>query len=200
MMLHAPSLRHADGRRRCWACRWRSRSSAPRPGALIAGGPVACATGALFVWIVWQDLATFTISDAALLAVAAQAFAFRWSSASAEGEAPWRAFAANRARRRALRRHAAAVSRGVLSPERRRRAGARDVKLAAAGALLVGSVGFSWALFAARPGLPLPPSAPCGLLHPGGCARTASPSVPCWPRPFGTVWLIEQALPRLSGG
>ncbi len=119
------------------------------PGDLLPVALVAGATGALVVWIVWQDLATFTISDAALLAVAALGFAFRWSSAAADGEAPWHALAAIAldvglcGGMLLLFREAYYRLKGVDG------LGLGDVKLAAAGALLVGGVGFSWALFAA---------------------------------------------------
>ncbi len=198
MTLHVPSLRRAE-----WA--------APVVGALLAvailraapGGfmplaLVACATGALVVWIVWQDLATFTISDAALLSIAALAFAFRWSISSAEGEAPWHALSAIAldvglcGGMLLLFREAFYRLKGIDG------LGFGDVKLAAAGALLVGGIGFSWALFAAS----------LACIAAVGAARLLRPRQACSDRlAFGAalapaiwmVWLIEQALPRLSG-
>ncbi len=166
------------------------------PGAWISVMLVAGATGALVVWIVWQDLATFTISDAAVLAVAALAFAFRWSSAMAEGEAPGHAAAAIAldvglcGGLLLLFREAYYRLKGVDG------LGLGDVKLAAAGALLVGGVGFSWALFAASlAGLALVGVA--RLLRRAPAGRLAFGAVLA-PAIWG-VWLIEQALPRLAG-
>ncbi len=166
------------------------------PGALLPVALVAGATGALVVWIVWQDLATFTISDAAVLAVAALAFAFRWSSAAAEGEAPWHAAAAIAldvglcGGLLLLFREVYYRLKGVDG------LGLGDVKLAAAGALLVGGVGFSWALFAASlAGLALVGVA--RLRHHVPAERLAFGAVLA-PAVWG-VWLIEQALPRLAG-
>ena len=167
------------------------------PGDLLPVALVAGATGALVVWIVWQDLATFTISDAALLAVAALALAFRWSIAAAAGEAPWHALAAIAldvglcGGMLLVFREAYYRLKGVDG------LGLGDVKLAAAGALLVGGVGFSWALFAAS----------LAGLAAVGVARLLRPGHPQADRlAFGAVlapavwavWLIEQA-PRLAG-
>ena len=94
MKLLAPNLRCA-----AWAAPVLGASLAvailrAAPGDLMPVALIACALSVLVAWIIWQDLATFTISDAALLAVGALAFAARWSSASAEGEKPWHALAA----------------------------------------------------------------------------------------------------------
>ena len=61
----------------------RAAPASPLPLALASAS-----IGLLVVWIVWQDLSTFTISDAALAAMAVVAFAFRWSGAMGEDEAP----------------------------------------------------------------------------------------------------------------
>lgn len=165
------------------------------PGELLPVALVAGATGALVVWIVWQDLSTFTISDAALLAVSALALAFRWSSAAAGGEAPWHIALALAldvglcGGMLLLFREAYYRLKGVDG------LGLGDVKLAAAGALLVGGVGFSWALFAASVA-GLAAVAVAKLLRRAPADRLAfgavlAPAV--W-----AVWLIEQA-PRLLG-
>ena len=165
----------------------------PLPLALAAA-----ATGALVVWIVWQDLATFTISDAALAAVAAIGFACRWSRAMGDGESPWRALAAFGidvvlcGGTLLVFREAYYRLKGVDG------LGLGDVKLAAAGALLVGGVGFSWALFAASLA-GLAAVAASRLIRPRRARgdRLAFGALLA-PALWG-VWLIEQALPRLIG-
>ena len=166
----------------------------PLPLALAAA-----ATGALVVWIVWQDLSTFTISDAALVSLAVVAVAYRWSGTIGEGEAPGRALAAMAVDVTLcggfplLFREAYYRLKGVDG------LGLGDVKLAAAGALLVGGVGFSWALLAASL---------AGLVAVAG-SRLVRPARARAERiAFGAllapalwgVWLIGQALPRLGGG
>lgn len=196
MIGFAPSLRRAE-----WAAPVLGMVLAvavlhSTPGALLPVASVACATGALVVWIVWQDLATFTISDAAVLAVAVVALAFRWSGAMADDEAPWRAGASIAldvglcGGMLLLFREAYYRLKGVDG------LGLGDVKLAAAGALLVGCVGFSWALFAASlAGLALVGVA--RLRRRAPAARLAFGAVLA-PAVWG-VWLIEQALPRFAG-
>ena len=199
MMSLAPGLRRAEWAAPVLGAFLAAAILCAAPGALMSVALVACATGALFVWIVWQDLATFTISDAALLAVAALAFAFRWSSASAEGEAPWRAFAAIAldvglcGGMLLLFREAYYRLKGIDG------LGLGDVKLAAAGALLVGSVGFSWALFAASLAC-LAAVGALRLLHPRRVRADRLAFGAVLAPAIWTVWLIEQALPRLSGG
>ncbi len=171
----------------------RAAPDGPLPLALAA-----VTTGGLVIWIVWQDLATFTISDAALTAVAVVALAFRWSTDLSDGEAP---------------RHALAtigidvvLCGGTLLVFREAYyrlkgtdgLGLGDVKLAAAGALLVGCVGFSWALFAAS----LAGLAAVGasrLIHPGTAqADRLAFGAMLAPALWG-VWVIEQVFPRLIG-
>lgn len=181
---------------------------APMLGALMAlailraapGGPLpvvlaAIALGALVVWIVWQDLSTFTISDAALLAIAALGLALRWSNVSTEGEALWHALLSIAldvglcGGMLLLFREAYYRLKGVDG------LGLGDVKLAAAGALLVGGIGFAWALFAAS----LAGLAAVGVSRLVGVApmeRLAFGAVLA-PALLG-VWLIEQ-VPRLAG-
>ncbi len=197
MTAFAPSLRRAEWAAPVLGVLLAVAVLRAAPGDLLPVVLVAGATGALVVWIVWQDLATFTISDAALLAVAALGFAFRWSSAATEGEAPWHALAAIAldvglcGGMLLLFREAYYRLKGVDG------LGLGDVKLAAAGALLVGGVGFSWALFAAS----------LAGLAAVGAARLIRPGQPRADRlAFGAVlapavwavWLIEQA-PHLTG-
>lgn len=195
----APSLRHAE-----WAA---PVLGVPIAVAILHAAPddltpvalVACATGALFVWITWQDLATFTISDAALLAVAAIAFAFRLSSASAYGEAPWHAVAAIAldvglcGGMLLLFREAYYRLKGVDG------LGLGDVKLSAVGALLAGGVGFSWALFGASLAC-LTAVGVMQLFYPGRMRTDRLAFGAALAPAIWIVWLIEQALPRLSGG
>ncbi len=154
-------------------------------------------TGALVVWIVWQDLLTFTISDAAVVALASLAASLRWGEASALGVPPLRVGLSAMLD--------VALCGGTLLMFReifyRLRGvdglGLGDVKLAAAGALLIGGVGFSWALFAAS----------VAGLAAVATARLAG-RVPAERLAFGAVlapaiwgvWLLEQALPRLGVG
>lgn len=110
---------------------------------------VTLAVGALAVWIAVQDLKVFTISDSAILAIAVLAIAYRWSAAALAGDAaPPTLLAVGLD---------SVLPGGMLLLFRevyyRRKGfdglGLGDVKLAAAGGLLVGAAGFSWALFAA---------------------------------------------------
>lgn len=192
----APSLRRAE-----WA--------APVLGVLVAAAilrtapgalPLALAAvaiGALVLWIVWQDLATFTISDAALVAVAAVAVALRWSSAAADGEAPWHALAGAAldvllcGGMLLLFREAYYRLKGVDG------LGLGDVKLAAVGALLVGGIGFSWALFAASLA-GLAAVATARMLRPDGAHAERLAFGAVLAPALWAVWLIEQA-PRLTG-
>ena len=110
---------------------------------------MAVAAGLLTVWIAWQDVRTFTISDAAVLTLAILALAYRWFSAAQLGDPPLQTCLALV--------FDAALPGGMLLAFReiyyRRKGidgiGFGDVKLAAAGGLFVGTLGFSWALFAA---------------------------------------------------
>lgn len=194
----APGLRRAE-----WAV--------PLLGALLGlavlrltpGGPAALAitagsVGALVVWIAWQDLLTFTIPDGALAAVAALGFASRWASAAAVGAAPGRVLATF-----ALD---VVVCGGLLLLFRelyyRRKGvdglGLGDCKLAAAGALLVGGAGFSWALFAASLA-GLGAVAAARLLRPAEAPERLAFGAVLAPA-LWIVWLVEEALPRLAGG
>ena len=119
------------------------------PPSAPAATMTAVAVGGLVGWIAWQDRKTFTIPDAALLALASIAIAWRWSEAAGLGDASLSSALAIGLD--------AALPGGALLAFRevyfRRKGhdgiGFGDVKLAASGGMLVGVVGFSWALFAA---------------------------------------------------
>ena len=198
MIALAPGLRRAE-----WAVPalsiilavviLRAAPDSPLPLALAA-----VATGGLVIWIVWQDLSTLTISDAALAAVAVVALAFRWSTGLSDGEAPRHALAAIGidvvfcGGTLLVFREAYYRLKGIDG------LGLGDVKLAAAGALLVGGIGFSWALFAASlAGLT---AVVASRLIPGGArADRLAFGAMLAPALWG-VWLIEQVFPRLVGG
>lgn len=122
-------------------------------GQLRSGTPivpvVALCVGATVLWIVWQDLKLFTISDLAVLTFAALAFAYRWDNAHVLGDPAYDTIMSI-----ALD---AFVPGAVLLLFRevyyRRKGydglGLGDVKLAAAGGILVGLLGFSYALLGA---------------------------------------------------
>ena len=171
----------------------RAAPDGPLPLALAA-----VTTGGLVIWIVWQDLSTFTISDAALAAVVVVALAFRWSTDLSDGEAP---------------KHALATigvdvvfCGGILLVFREAYyrlkgidgLGFGDVKLAAAGALLVGGVGFSWALFAASLAGLVAVSA-SRLIRPGHARADRLAFGALLAPALWAVWVIEQVLPRLVG-
>ena len=199
MIAIAPSLRRAEWAAPVLGAFLAAAILCAAPGELLPIALVACTTGALVVWIVWQDLATLTISDAALLAIAAVAFAFRWSNASGEGESSWHALVA------------IALDVGLcgglllLFRESHYRLkgvdglGLGDVKLAAVGALLVGGVGFSWALFGASLAC-LTAVGAIRLLHPKRTRKDRLAFGAVLAPAIWIVWLVEQALPRLSGG
>ena len=171
----------------------RAAPDGPLPIALAA-----VTIGAFVIWIVWQDLSTFTISDAALAAVAVVAFAFRWSTEMGDGEAPGHALAAIGidvmlcGGTLLLFREAYYRLKGTDG------LGLGDVKLGAAGALLVGGIGFSWALFAASlAGLAAVTAS--RLIHPDNArADRLAFGAMLAPALWG-VWVIEQVFPRLVG-
>ena len=186
--------------------------AAPLGGALLAaailraapGGPLpialaAAATGALVIWIVWQDLASFTISDAALVALAAIAFAIRWSDAMNDGEAPGGVLAAMAVDVTLCGGLFLAFREAYYRLKGIDGLGLGDVKLSAAGALLVGGVAFSFALVAASLA-GLAAVAASRLVRP---ARARADRIAFGallaPALWG-IWLIEQAFPRLGGG
>ena len=197
MTAFAPSLRRAEWAAPVLGVLLSVAILRAAPGELLPVALVAGAIGVLVVWIVWQDLSTFTISDAALLAVAALAFAFRWSSAAADGEARWHALAAIAldiglcGGMLLLFREAYYRLKGVDG------LGLGDVKLAAVGALLVGGVGFSWALFAASLAGMMAIAA-ARLLRPGHPRADRLAFGALLAPALWAVWLIEQA-PRLMG-
>lgn len=110
---------------------------------------VAFCIGGTVLWIVWQDLKLFTISDLAVLTFAALAFGYRWGIGRTIGEPAFATVTSI-----ALD---ALVPGAVLLAFReiyyRRKGydglGLGDVKLAAAGGILVGLLGFSYALLGA---------------------------------------------------
>lgn len=197
MIALAPGLRHAEWPAAALGVVLAAAILRVPSGEIGVSALAAVALGGLVLWIVWQDLATLTISDAALIATAAIGLALRWSGATARLEPPGHAALA------ALLDVALCGGTLLLFREAFYRLrgydglGLGDVKLAAAGALLVGGVGFSWALFAASAA--------------GIAAVTVSRfagRVPAARLAFGAVlapaiwgvWLIEQALPRLGAG
>lgn len=119
------------------------------PSQAVVVLAVTLAVGALAAWIAVQDLKTFTISDSAILTIAILAVAYRWSAATPSGDSVLETSLATGVD--------AILPGGMLLLFRevyyRRKGfdglGLGDVKLAAAGGLLVGAAGFSWALFAA---------------------------------------------------
>lgn len=167
------------------------------PLETLLGAGVALA--AVAVWIVWQDVKTLTISDAALLALAGMAVAIRWNEAASVGE-PVSSFLATIAVDALLPGGLLLLFREVYY---RRRGvdglGFGDVKLAAAGGLLVGTGAFAWALFAAS-ALALACVAACRLLLPGATLALADRLA------FGAflapatiaVWLVQQLPPLLA--
>ncbi len=118
------------------------------PG-LVATGIVALTLAVIGLRIIWQDLTDFTIPDAATLALGLIGLTVRIRDGSYLGEPPVATigFAALDA----------AICGGVLLALReayyRRRGhdgiGLGDVKLAAAGGVLLGTVGLSWAVLGA---------------------------------------------------
>ena len=120
-----------------------------QPDIGIASRAMAIGVGLLAAWIAWQDWRSFTIPDGAVVALAALAIGYRWAVAMQAGDAPLEAMAPLAID--------AVLPGGLLLAFRevyfRRRGfdgiGLGDVKLAAAGAVLVGTIGFSWALLAA---------------------------------------------------
>ena len=198
MIALAPGLRRAE-----WAAPVLSMILAvvilrAAPDSSLPLALAAVTTGGLVVWIVWQDLSTFTISDAALAAVAVVALAFRWSTELSDGEAPKHALATIGidvvfcGGTLLVFREAYYRLKGIDG------LGLGDVKLAAAGALLVGGIGFSWALFAASLA-GLAAVAASRLINPGDARsdRLAFGAVLA-PALWG-VWMIEQVFPRLVG-
>ena len=115
----------------------------------VATGIVALALGVIGLWIVWQDLADYTIPDAATLALGLIGLTGKISDGAYLGESPivTIGFAALDA----------AICGGVLLALReafyRLRGhdgiGLGDVKLTAAGGVLLGTVGLSWAVLGA---------------------------------------------------
>jgi prepilin signal peptidase PulO-like enzyme (type II secretory pathway) len=119
------------------------------PNLLVANGALTLAIAPLVVWIAWRDVKHFTISDAAVLAIGGLAVAARWEAAR---------YAAQPIGDTLLAIGVDALAPGGLlllfrEIYYRRRGydglGLGDVKLATAGGILVGVVGFSWALFGA---------------------------------------------------
>ena len=176
-----------------------ARSTMP---VLPATGVVGAAVAALVAWIVWQDLRSFTVSDAAVLALAALGCAVRWSAAARADEPVSGALLAA-----ALD---AALCGGLLLLFRegyyRLRGfdglGLGDVKLGAAGAVLVSTTGFAVALFAASA---------AGLVFAAARHRLAPGRAPLERIAFGAalapafwvVWLVEATttlLPVAGGG
>ena len=116
------------------------------PAAL---GLVAVATGAVVAWIAWQDAIDLTIPDGAVIALAALGVGLRLADGSAAGE-PLAGTLGT------LALDAVLSGGGLLALREyyfRRHGqdgiGFGDVKLAAAGGLLVGTIAFAWALLAA---------------------------------------------------
>ena len=111
--------------------------------------PMAFALGLVVAWIAWQDIADFTIPDAAILALGGLGAAYRLADGASWGEP-----AAETTLRMGLD---LALCGGLLWLVRevyfRRRGhdglGFGDVKLAAAGGVLAGASGFAWALLGA---------------------------------------------------
>ena len=150
----------------------------------------------LVIWIVAQDLRSFTIADGAVIALAALALAARLAAGDPA----------------LLVGLDVLLSGGVLLAFReiyyRRRGvdglGLGDVKLAAAGGLLVGAVAFAWALLGAS----LLGIAALGLQHLATRGRTqpATQKLATQKLAFGALlapaiyaaWLVE-ALPFLQG-
>lgn len=120
------------------------------PGAQAAPfWPTVLSVGLVLGWIAAQDLADFTIPDGAVAALAALGAGARIGSAAFAGEPLAMTLAGIIVD--------AAVAGGCLLAVRqiyyRRRGrdglGLGDVKLAGAGGVLVGTIGFAWALFGA---------------------------------------------------
>lgn len=111
--------------------------------------PTALAAGLVALWIAGQDLADYTIPDAAVIALAALGAGVRLAEGSLIGELPTATSVAIAVD--------AAICGGLLLGLReayyRRRGvdglGFGDVKLAAAGGIFAGTSGFAWALFGA---------------------------------------------------
>lgn len=187
----APGLRHAEWPAAVLGVALAAAILRLPPDGAAAPVVVAAATGALVLWIVWQDLATLTISDAALVAMAAIGIALRWSDAAATGDAPLRAVCGAVVDvtlcggTLLLFREAFYRLRGIDG------LGLGDVKLAGAGALLVGGVGLSWALLAASAaGLAIVAARRgAGRVFPERLAFGAVLAPAIW-----GAWLVEQAL------
>ena len=118
----------------------------PGTPALLAAG---VALGVIGLRIIRQDLSTFTIPDTATLAFAIVGAGSRWCEAMRAGDAAAEALS--------LAALDAVMCGGALLLLReihyRRRGydgiGLGDVKLAAAGGILVGTTGFAWSVFGA---------------------------------------------------
>ena len=120
------------------------------PGAGPAAlGVVALGTGAIAAWIAWHDVVDFTVPDGAVIALAALGAGLRLADGSAAGEALAGTLSA-------LAIDAVLSGGGLLALREyyfrrhgREGIGFGDVKLAAAGGVLVGTTAFAWALLAA---------------------------------------------------
>lgn len=170
------------------------------PGA-IATGVVALALAIIGLRIVWQDLADFTIPDAATLALGLIGLTARIGDGAYLGETPVVSIG--------LAVLDAAICGGVLLGLRegyyRLRGhdgiGLGDVKLAAAGGVLLGTVGLSWAVLGAS-------LTSLAVVGAGRMLPALARAVPVTDRiAFGAVlapalwatWLVGQILPGVLG-
>lgn len=176
-----------------------ARSMAPEVAAATAAGG---ALAALAVWIVWQDLHSFTVSDAAVLALAALGLAVRWSTAARAGAPASDALLAAGLDVILCGGLLLLFREGYYRLRGFDGLGLGDVKLGAAGAVLVGTTGFAVALFAASA---------AGLAFAGARHRLAPGRGPLERIAFGAalapafwvIWLVETTtslLPAAGGG
>ena len=170
-----------------------ARAAPDSPLAILSA---AAATGALVVWISWQDLSTYTIPDSAVATMALIALGFRWFDAI--GEAPGRVLAATALDVALCGGSLLAFREAYYCLKGVDGLGLGDVKLAAAAAPLVGGIGFSRALLAASLAGLAAVAASRLILRRVRAERIAFGALLA-PALWG-VWLVEQALPRLNGG
>lgn len=149
--------------------------------------------------IAWQDLATFTISDVAVVALGALGLAARGAEAAAFGLPPLTALGFATLDGILCGAAFLAVREGFYRWRGHDGLGFGDVKLALAGGILVGTEGFAWTVLAASLG-----GLAVALWPRGGGEESPEPRklaygallAPC----LWLVWLLSAGLPQLRAG
>ena len=107
------------------------------------------AISALCLWVAWQDLLHFTISDSAVMSIVFLAIGARWGQFAEAGGAPLNATFVITADLLLPGAFMFLIRECFFRLKGYDGLGLGDVKLALAGGALAGAVGFCWALFAA---------------------------------------------------